>query len=127
HVLRSRVSADLERQIESDLVIGLLEGTADAATVVSRLGLPPGPARVIALRPHSAAERQRALLLTFERATMGFGWSRPGRSALVGTTVYTVLPGEPADGAQRWTTALRGALAPSVLVGAGISAAASTS
>ena len=32
HLLRSRASADLERQVESELVIRLLEGTADAAT-----------------------------------------------------------------------------------------------
>ncbi|NUS93134.1 MAG: PucR family transcriptional regulator, partial [Nocardia sp.] len=34
HLLRSRASADLERQVESDLVIRLLEGSPDAATVV---------------------------------------------------------------------------------------------
>ena len=38
-------SADLERQVETDLVI---EGTVDVATVVRRLGLPQGPMRVIA-------------------------------------------------------------------------------
>ncbi|WP_394367702.1 PucR family transcriptional regulator [Nonomuraea phyllanthi] len=58
HLLRSRASADLERQVESDLVIRLLEGSADAGTVVSRLGLPPGAMRVIAVRAHTAAERQ---------------------------------------------------------------------
>jgi len=122
HLLRSRVSADLERQIESDLVTQLLAGTADAATIMSRLGLPPGPLRVIAVRPRG--ERQAALLLTFERATTGFGWSRPGRSGLDGTTVYTLLPGEPADPARRWTEALAGALPPSMALAAGISAAA---
>jgi hypothetical protein len=122
HLLRSRVSADLERQVESDLVTRLLEGTADAATVLSRLGLPPGPTRVIAVRPRG--ELPAALLLTFERATTGFGWSRPGRSALAGNTVYTVLPGEPAVAAQRWTGALRQALPPSLSLAAGISAAA---
>src|SRR5690606_7152448 len=122
HLLRSRVSADLERQIESDLVTQLLVGTADAATIMSRLGLPPGPTRVIAVRPRG--ERQAALLLTFERATTGFGWSRPGRSALDGTTVYTLLPGEPAAAARRWTEALAAALPPSLVLAAGISAAA---
>ncbi|OAP21690.1 hypothetical protein A4R44_07483 [Amycolatopsis sp. M39] len=47
HLLRSRASADLERQVESDLVIRLLEGTPDAAAVLSRLGLPPGRFRVV--------------------------------------------------------------------------------
>src|SRR5690606_17060137 len=122
HLLRSRVSADLERQVESDLVTRLLEGTADAATVMSRLGLPPGPMRVIAVRPRG--ERQAGLLLTFERATTGFGWSRPGRSALDGTTVYTVLPGEGAAAAQRWTDGLRAALPPAMTLAAGISAVA---
>ena len=38
HLLRSRASADLERPVESELVIRLLEGTADAATLASKLG-----------------------------------------------------------------------------------------
>ncbi|MGW5052167.1 PucR family transcriptional regulator [Actinokineospora sp. NPDC004072] len=105
HLLRSRASADLERQVESDLVIRLLDGTADAATLLSRLGLPAGPARVIALRPQE--ERHAALLLAFERATTGFGWSRPGRSALSGTTLYTILPGEDVTAAREWLAALR--------------------
>ncbi|GAA2104257.1 PucR family transcriptional regulator [Actinomadura alba] len=126
HLLRSRASADLERQVESDLVIRLLEGTADAATVVSRLGLPPGPVCVIAVRAHRAADRHAALLLAFERATTGFGWSRPGRSALAGNTLYTILPGEGADAARRWVTALRAALPAEVTVSAGISAPAAT-
>ena len=97
HLLRSRASADLERQVESELVIRLLEGTADAATAVSRLGLPHSPLRVIAVQAFIGAERDAALLLAFERATTGFGWSRPGRSALAGNTVYTLLPGEQAE------------------------------
>ncbi|MBB5956996.1 hypothetical protein FHS29_003589 [Saccharothrix tamanrassetensis] len=120
HVLRSRASADLERQVESDLVFQLLEGTVDAATVVSRLGLPPGPLRVIAVRAHVADERHAALLLAFERATTGFGWSRPGRSALSGNTLYTVLPGEQASPARSWVAALRAALPAQVTVWAGI-------
>ncbi|MFC5057549.1 PucR family transcriptional regulator [Saccharothrix xinjiangensis] len=120
HLLRWRASADLERQVESDLALRLLEGTADAATVVSRLGLPPGPLRVIAVRAHIAAERHAALLLAFERATTGFGWSRPGRSTLAGTTLYTVLPGERADAAREWVAALRTALPAQVAVTAGI-------
>lgn len=79
HLLRSRASADLERQVESELVIQLLEGTIDAATVASRLGLPRGALRVIALRAFVGADRDAALLLAFERATTGFGWSRPVR------------------------------------------------
>ncbi|OEV12921.1 PucR family transcriptional regulator [Streptomyces nanshensis] len=124
HLLRSRASADLERQVESDLVLRLMEGTADAATVMSRLGLPPGPVRVIAVRADVPAERHASLLLAFERATTGFGWSRPGRSALEGTTLYTVLPGETATAAVRWVAALRGALPGQVTVSAGVSAAA---
>lgn len=92
HLLRSRVSADLERQVESELVIQLLEGTPDAAAVVGKLGLPPRRLRVIALQAHVRSERHAAILLAFERATTGFGWSRPGRSTLFGNTVYTLLP-----------------------------------
>ena len=124
HLLRSRASADLERQVESELVIRLLEGTADAATAASRLGLPHSPLRVIAVQAFIGAERDAALLLAFERATTGFGWSRPGRSALAGNTVYTLLPGEEAATARRWVTGLRAALPERVTVLAGISGAA---
>jgi hypothetical protein len=121
HLLRSRASADLERQVESELVIRLLEGAADATTAASRLGLPQTPLRVIALRAQTADERHAALLLAFERATAGFGWSRPGRTALAGNTIYTVLPGAEADAASSWVTGLRAALPERVTVLAGIS------
>ncbi|WP_454792735.1 PucR family transcriptional regulator [Mycolicibacterium lutetiense] len=121
HLLRSRASADLERQVESELVIRLLEGAADATTAASRLGLPQTPLRVIALRARTGDERHAALLLAFERATAGFGWSRPGRSALAGNTVYTVLPGAEAEAASRWVAGLRAALPEPVTVLAGIS------
>jgi hypothetical protein len=124
HLLRSRASADLERQVESELVIRLLEGTADAATAASRLGLSQGSLRVIAVQAFIGAERDAALLVAFERATTGFGWSRPGRSALAGNTVYTLLPGEEADTARHWVTGLRAALPKRVTVLAGISGAA---
>lgn len=120
HLLRWRASADLERQVESDLALRLLEGTADAATVLSRLGLPQGPLRVIAVRARIAAERHAALLLAFERATTGFGWSRPGRSTLSGNTLYTILPGERTSTAREWVAALRAALPAEVTVTAGI-------
>ncbi len=124
HLLRSRASADLERQVESELVIRLLEGTADAATAASRLGLPNTPLRVIAVQAFIGLERDAALLLAFERATTGFGWSRPGRSALAGNTVYTLLPGEQAQPARRWVTGLRAALPDEVTLSAGISGGA---
>jgi PucR C-terminal helix-turn-helix domain len=124
HLLRSRASADLERQVESELVIRLLEGSADAATVASRLGLPHSRLRVIALQAFVGADRDAALLLAFERATTGFGWSRPGRSALAGNTVYTVLSGEQAATARQWVTGLRAALPERVTVLAGISGVA---
>lgn len=124
HLLRSRASADLERQVESESVLRLLDGAADAATVASRLGLPQGPARVIAVRTSLESERHTALLLAFEQATAGFGWSRPGRSALADNTVYTVLPGEEAAPARRWVSELRASLPPRVAVVAGISAVA---
>ena len=125
HLLRSRASADLERQIEAESVIRLLDGNADAGTVASKLGLPPGELRVIALRAQLGAggERHTALLLAFELATAGFGWSRPGRSALVDNTVYTVLP-DSADAARRWIAGLRAGLPHRADVRAGISAPA---
>lgn len=124
HLLRSRASADLERQVESELVIRLLEGTADAAMVASRLGLPHDGLRVIALQAFIGDERDAALLLAFERATTGFGWSRPGRSALAGNIVYTLLPGGQAATARRWVTGLRAALPEQATVLAGVSGAA---
>lgn len=124
HLLRSRASADLERQVESDLVIRLLDGSADAAASASRLGLPRAPMRVIAVQASIDAERDAALLLAFERATAGFGWSRPGRSALAGNTVYTLLPGEQATAARTWVAGLRAALPDRTTVTAGISKSA---
>jgi hypothetical protein len=124
HLLRSRASADLERQVETELVIRLLEGTADAATAASRLGLPHTLLRVIAVQAFIGAERDASLLLAFERATTGFGWSRPGRSALAGNTVYTLLPGEPSATARKWVAGLQAALPERVTVLAGISGAA---
>ncbi|OBA81268.1 PucR family transcriptional regulator [Mycobacterium sp. 1164966.3] len=124
HLLRSRASADLERQVESELVIQLLEGTLDAITPASRLGLSHTALRVIALQASIGDERDAALLLAFDRATTGFGWSRAGRSALAGNTVYTLLPSAEADPARRWVNGLRAALPEQVRVVAGISAAA---
>ncbi|MGW6449827.1 PucR family transcriptional regulator [Lentzea sp. NPDC055074] len=124
HLLRLRASADLERQVESEWVIRLLEGTADAATVISQLGLPPEPGRVVAVRAHVGEERHAAVLLAFEQATTGFGWSRPGRSALAGNSIYTVLPGERIAAARDWLMALRAALPGNVVLSAGISAVA---
>jgi hypothetical protein len=124
HLLRSRASADLERQVESDLVIRLLEGSADATTVISRLGLSPQAMRVIAVRASTDGEPHAALLLAFEQATTGFGWSRPGRSTLLGDTLYTILPAEQADAARHWITVLRAELPAQVRVTAGIGAPA---
>ena len=124
HLLRSRASADLERQVESDLVNGLLDGTVDAPSVISKLALAPAGLRVIALRAHLGAERHAALLLAFERATTGFGWSRPGRSTLSDTTVYTLLPGGEVAHARRWVASLRATLPEQATVYAGISGAA---
>lgn len=124
HLLRSRASADLERQVESDLVIRLLEGSADAPTAASRLGLPHSLLRVIAVQAFIGEQRDAALLLAFERATAGFGWSRPGRSALAGNTVYTVLPGESVAAARRWVGGLAAALPEQATIAAGISGVA---
>ncbi|RZQ64614.1 PucR family transcriptional regulator [Amycolatopsis suaedae] len=111
HLLRWRVSADLERQVESELVIQLLEGDPDATAVAGKLGLPTSGLRVVALQAHTDAERNAGLLLAFERATTGFGWSRVGRSTLFGNTVYTVLPAGPAaDWLRRLVTSLPGHL-----------------
>jgi hypothetical protein len=120
HLLRSRASADLERQVESELVIRLLEGSPDATTVVGRLGLASAPLRVVAVRAQIAAERHAGLLLAFEQATFGFGWSRPGRSTLSDNTVYTILPSDRVRTARDWVTALRTALPARVTLSAGI-------
>ncbi|TXI56063.1 PucR family transcriptional regulator [Mycolicibacter arupensis] len=127
HVLRSRASADLERQVESDWVTRLLDhqtDASDAVALVARLGLPPSPLRVIAVHTRIATQPHAGLLLAFEAVTTGFGWSRPGRSALAANTVYTLLPAEDADAARQWVRGLVGALSPHASVLAGISASA---
>ncbi len=124
HVLRSRASADLERQVESDLVTRLLEGSADSATAASRLGLRQTALRVIAVHADIPGEPHAALLLAFEHATSGFGWSRPGRSSLGRNTLYTVLPSEDVAAARQWVDGMRAALPTHAAIGAGISAPA---
>lgn len=124
HLLRSRASADLERQVESDLVSRLLDGAADASTLASRLGLPQTALRVVAVRARLRNEGHSGLLMVFERITTGFGWSRAGRSALAESTVYTVLPADKAATARAWIDALVAALPEHLTVLAGISGAA---
>lgn len=135
HVLRTRASADLERHVESDLVVGLLEATVDAPAVISRLGLRADRFRVVAVQPHderaasgpghTGGEQGSAVLLAFERATTGFGWSRPGRSALFANTVYTVLPsGDDAATARQWVDSLAAEMPDGVRLLAGVGGAA---
>ena len=124
HLLRSQASADLERQVEAELVAQLLDGTADAGTLASRLGLPQHGLRVVAVRAQRGGDRHAALLLAFERITSGFGWSRPGRSTLTENTVYTLLPADKAAAARSWLDALVSALPGDSVVHAGISATA---
>ncbi|OXM72659.1 helix-turn-helix domain-containing protein [Amycolatopsis thermalba] len=121
HLLRWRVSADLERQVESELVIQLLEGDPDADAVIRKLGLPASGLRVVAVQAHTEAERNAGLLLAFERATTGFGWSRVGRSTLFGNTVYTVLPAADPAPAFHWVRQLVTGLPAHLRVTAGVS------
>lgn len=127
HMLRSRASADLERQVESEWVTRLLDGRTDpaeAGALVARLGLPQAPLRVVAVHTRIATQPHAGLLLAFEAVTTGFGWSRPGRSALAANTVYTVLPAQDAEQARQWVRGLRSALPQQASVLAGISAIA---
>ncbi|MFT7837184.1 helix-turn-helix domain-containing protein [Saccharothrix sp. BKS2] len=119
HLLRARASADLERQAEADLVIEALEGGAPGT--LARLGLPSTGLRVIAVQAHAGEGEHGAALLAFSRATSGFGWSRPGRSALFGNVLYTVLPcDEDAAAAVDWVRALARELPAEAVVEAGI-------
>lgn len=121
HLLRTRVSADLERQVESDLVSRLLEGGTDPTEAAGRLGLAATSYRVVALQAHTPEERHAATLLAFERATTGFGWSRPGRSTVFGSTVYTVLPcGSDPTPAHDWLADTTRGLPEHVVIQAGI-------
>lgn len=121
HLLRTRVSTDLERQVESDLVGRLLEGGMDPTEAAGRLGLAADSYRVIALQAHTPEERHSATLMAFEQATTGFGWTRPGRSTVFGSTVYTVLPCEadPAP-ARDWLAEIVRGLPEHVVIHAGI-------
>ncbi|MFI9006201.1 PucR family transcriptional regulator [Actinosynnema sp. NPDC053489] len=119
HLLRARASADLERQAEADLVIEALESGAPAN--LARLGLPSTDLRVIAVQAHAGEGEHGAALLAFSRATAGFGWSRPGRSALFGNVLYTVLPcGDDPSAAVDWVRALGRELPAEAVVPAGI-------
>jgi hypothetical protein len=122
HLLRSRASADLERQVESDLVTRLIEGIGDAPAMISQLGLPRHGLRVVALQAHVEDEQHAGVLLTFEHVTTGFGWSRPGRSALFANTVYTLLPAgdDTVETARDWLASVRGGLPAHVGLVAGI-------
>ncbi|WP_199443237.1 PucR family transcriptional regulator [Umezawaea beigongshangensis] len=121
HLLRARASADLERQAEADLVIGLFDVPAGAPAALARLGLPPTGLRVIAVRAHAGGSEHAATLLAFHRATAGFGWSRPGRSALFGNVLYTVVPcGDDGDTALEWVRSLVRVLPEEARVLAGI-------
>jgi hypothetical protein len=124
HLLRMRASADLERQVESDLVTSLLEGYANAPAMLSRLGFQGDQFRVVAVQARGQAEPDAAALLVFERATKGFGWSRMGRSALFANTVYTILPWAEASKATRWVAALARDLPEDISVLAGVGSAA---
>jgi len=125
HLLRARASADLERQAEADLVIALLDSPSGAPTALARLGLPQVDLRVIAVQAHVGDADHGAALLAFERATAGFGWSRPGRSALFGNVLYTVVPcGDSAAVAVEWVRSLERELPTEATVLAGIGGAA---
>lgn len=131
HLLRVRASADLERQFESDCVTRLLDGDTDTLALLGRLGLPHGSGdnlRVITIRSRTEDAEQAAALLTFERATLGFGWARPGRSALLGNTVYTIMPGaaDPTS-ALRWVDELVSALPADTATSAGVGGPAAAS
>ncbi|MDA8371170.1 MAG: helix-turn-helix domain-containing protein [Nocardiopsaceae bacterium] len=124
HLLRARATADLERRIESDSVIRLLEGGPDTPGLLSRLGLPQARFRVVAMQAHNAGAQHAPALLVFERATLGFGWTRPGRSALAGSTVYTLLPeGTDVARIRDWARSVSADL-PDVVVHCGIGGAA---
>jgi hypothetical protein len=119
HLLRARASADLERQAEADLVIEALDSGLPAN--LARLGLPSTDLRVIAVQAHAGEGEHGAALLAFSRATAGFGWSRPGRSALFGNVLYTVLPcGDDPSAAVDWVRALGRELPAEAVVQAGV-------
>jgi DNA-binding PucR family transcriptional regulator len=121
HLLRARASADLERQAEADLVIALLDSPSAAPAALARLGLPLTDLRVIAVQAHVGDADHGAALLAFERATAGFGWSRPGRSALFGNVLYTVVPcGDEPSAAVDWVRSLSRELPAEATVLAGI-------
>ncbi|WP_067182738.1 PucR family transcriptional regulator [Microtetraspora niveoalba] len=125
HLLTTRASADLERRVEADLVQSLIEGAADAPAALLRLGLPATDLRVVALRADGGAD---AVLLAARHATVGFTWSRPGRSALVGDVLYTVLAGgKDADAACEWVRSLARDLPSDARVWAGVGGPADVS
>ncbi|NKE58755.1 PucR family transcriptional regulator, partial [Lentzea sp. PSKA42] len=71
-----------------------------------------------AVQAHAGEGEHGAAVLAFQRATAGFGWSRPGRSALFGNVLYTVIPA--ADDAVQWVRSLVRELPAEATVLAGI-------
>ena len=97
---------DLERRVESGAVTELLEGAADPVAAAERIDLLALRLRVIAVLTHARTDRAEAARALLERITAGRAWSRPGRSALSGATVHTLLPcGDDPGPALEWARA----------------------
>ena len=110
HLLRSRASADLERQVESELVIRLLEGTADAATAASRLGLPP--ALYGSSRFKLSSRTNATPLFCWRSSAPPLASAGPGLGAVrwPATPSIPCCPASRRTTARRWVSGLRAAL-----------------
>lgn len=107
HLLRMRVSGDVGRRLQADLVAGMLDGGARADAAAARL-LPGAEAvRVLAIGPlpaHGAADRpadveldvaagERALQTLRDAVAMHFASGSPRAvAAALGGVVYVVIP-----------------------------------
>lgn len=97
HLLRHRLTSDVERGLQAQLVATVLEGSSLAGDAAQRLGLPPGAYRVLAVGvgEHDAADDDVELLLGRCWELLALHVSpihRRAATALIARVVYALLP-----------------------------------
>jgi sugar diacid utilization regulator len=101
HMLRQRLTSDVRRGLERQLVGSLLDGGALAADAAARLGLATAAGfRVVALEPRDPAAGEAEQLAARCRDNIAVHLAAPhrgARSVVAGGVVYAVVPVAAAD------------------------------
>lgn len=94
HLARSRLDADVERRVQSELVASLLEGRGPAQEAAQRLGLAGRRLRVVAIASTSPADELDAPgLRLWDLAAFQLAAAfRPIATTLMGGVTYALLP-----------------------------------